>query len=110
MKTDTNIVRYKRGEIPPPTKEALKAFDKLKSMSDKSIDYSDIPKLDKEFFEKACRNPFLTYKKIRTTVMLDSDVLDWIKKHGQKGWQTRLNYILREVMKQAGGNVAYERY
>jgi len=102
MKEDLNIVRYKRGDVPHPTSEALKAFNELSNMPDKSIDYSDIPKLNDSFFKKALRNPFLNPKKIRTTIMLDSDVLDWIKKHGEKGYQTRINYILREIMLQAG--------
>jgi uncharacterized protein (DUF4415 family) len=64
-------------------------------MKDKDIDYSDIPPLDKSFFEKAT----LAWPpaKQQVTVRLDTDVLDWLKAHG-KGYQTRLNRILRAAM------------
>ncbi len=33
------------------------------------------------------------------TIRLDADVLDWLKQ-GEKGYQTRVNRILRAVMEQ----------
>lgn len=35
--------------------------------------------------------------KRQLTIHLDADVLDWLKPHG-KGYQTRINRILRVVM------------
>jgi hypothetical protein len=35
--------------------------------------------------------------KKQLTIRLDEDVLDWLKRHG-KGYQTRINRILRVVM------------
>jgi uncharacterized protein (DUF4415 family) len=35
--------------------------------------------------------------KRQLTIRLDADVLDWLKGHG-KGYQTRINRILRVVM------------
>ncbi|MGA3119065.1 MAG: BrnA antitoxin family protein [Syntrophobacteraceae bacterium] len=35
--------------------------------------------------------------KKQLTIRLDADVLDWLKGHG-KGYQTRINRILRVVM------------
>jgi uncharacterized protein (DUF4415 family) len=35
--------------------------------------------------------------KKQLTIRLDADVLDWLKRHG-KGYQTRINRILRVVM------------
>ena len=43
------------------------------------------------------RNPFYKPTKTATTVRVDSDVLVWLKSDG-KGYQTRLNLILREAM------------
>jgi len=43
------------------------------------------------------RNPFYRPTKTSTTVRLDSDILAWLKSQG-KGYQTRLNAILRQAM------------
>jgi len=59
------------------------------------IDYSDIPPLSDEFFEKATA-PWPPVKK-QLTIRLDADVLAWLKGHG-RGYQTRINRILRVVM------------
>jgi uncharacterized protein (DUF4415 family) len=58
------------------------------------IDYSDIPQLREEFFAKATAG--LPVKK-QLTIRLDADVLAWLKGHG-RGYQTRINRILRFVM------------
>ena len=84
---------------PPPLTEAQKAqLKRLAERPDSEIDYSDIPPLDEKFWKNAVRNPFL-YKptKTSTTVRVDSDVLAWLKSQG-KGYQTRINAILRSAM------------
>ena len=62
-------------------------------MKDEDINYSDIPELDDEFFEKAT---FVPAKQI-VTIRLDADVVAWLKRNG-RGYQTRANKILRSVM------------
>ncbi len=62
---------------------------------DADIDYSDIPPLDRTFLKKAT-TPWPPAKR-QLTIRLDADVLDWLKGHG-KGYQTRINRILRAVM------------
>jgi uncharacterized protein (DUF4415 family) len=62
-------------------------------MKDEDIDYSDIPELDDEFFEKAVLVP----AKQLVTMRLDADVVAWLKRNG-RGYQTRANKILRSVM------------
>ena len=62
-------------------------------MKDEDIDYSDIPELNDEFFEKAT---FVPAKQI-VTIRLDTDVVAWLKRNG-RGYQTRANKILRKVM------------
>ena len=68
------------------------AIDRIKEAA---IDESDTPRLDKTFFKKAtmARPP----AKKQLTIRLDEDVLHWLKRHG-KGYQTRINRILRVVM------------
>lgn len=83
---------------PPPLTDAQKAeLEALKSLPDEEIDYSDIPPLGDEFWKTAVRNPFYKPIKTLTTVRLDSDVLMWLKSKG-KGYQTRINAILRDAM------------
>jgi uncharacterized protein (DUF4415 family) len=59
------------------------------------IDYSDIPRLGEEFFSRATV-AWPPVKK-QLTIRLDADVLDWLKGAG-RGYQTRINRILRVVM------------
>lgn len=69
---------------------------RLDRLKDRDIDYSDIPALDSSFFKRATEA--WPPAKQQVTVRLDVDVLDWLKLHG-KGYQTRLNRILRTAMK-----------
>ena len=59
------------------------------------IDYSDIPPLGDEFFTKAVEAWPPTKQQL--TIRLDADVLNWLKTYG-KGYQTRINRILRAAM------------
>jgi uncharacterized protein (DUF4415 family) len=59
------------------------------------IDYSDIPPLGERFFAKA-KAPWPPAKK-QLTLRLDADVLERLKAQG-KGYQTRINHILRAAM------------
>jgi len=70
----------------------LKRVDRMK---DADIDYSDIPSLDKSFFTKA--TVVWPPVKKQLTIRLDADVLEWLKADG-RGYQTRINHILRVVM------------
>jgi uncharacterized protein (DUF4415 family) len=65
---------------------------RIDRMHDEDIDYSDIPPIDDNFFVRVT-----TPLKKQLTIRLDPDVLDWVKRHG-KGYQTRINRILRVVM------------
>lgn len=69
----------------------------LAERSDSDIDFSDIPPLTDDFWKNAVRNPFMRPIKQQATVRLDADVLNWLKSSG-KGYQTRLNAILRREM------------
>jgi len=64
-------------------------------MKDAEIDYSDIPPLGDEFFTKATV-PWPPGKQ-QLTIRLDADVVKWLKGSG-RGYQTRINRILRMAM------------
>lgn len=69
---------------------------KIDRMTDADIDYSDIPELTDDFFKNARRvNEPLS--KSQLTIRLDADVLAWLKSNG-RGYQTRINRILRLAM------------
>lgn len=69
----------------------------LLAKSDAEIDVSDQPPLDDAFWKNAVGNPYYKPTKTSTTVRVDSDVLVWLKSQG-KGYQTRINAILRQAM------------
>jgi uncharacterized protein (DUF4415 family) len=77
-------------------KSDLARIDKLR---DEQIDYSDIPELDEEVFAQ----PLVDWppKKEAITIRVDSDVLGWFKEQG-RGYQTRMNQVLRRYMNVAG--------
>lgn len=82
----------------PPLTDAQKAeIEALAAMPEDQIDTSDIPPLDDAFWKSAVRSPFYKPTKTATTVRVDSDVLAWLKSQG-KGYQTRMNAILRRAM------------
>lgn len=82
---------------PPLTPQQQAELEALKAMPDEAIDYSDIAPLPDEFWKNAVANPLYRPTKTSTTVRLDADVLLWLKSKG-KGYQTRINRILREAM------------
>jgi uncharacterized protein (DUF4415 family) len=92
-------VRYEvdLNNLPPLAEKRQAELEALSEMPDDEIDYSDIPPLGDAFWKKAVRNPLYKPTKTSTTVRVDSDVLEWLKSQG-KGYQTRINAILREAM------------
>jgi len=78
------------------SKKSIKSdLARIDRTRDADIDYSDIPPLDKTFLKKA--TVAWPPVKRQLTIRLDADVLDWLKGHG-RGYQTRINRILRVVM------------
>ena len=70
-------------------------WTRVDSLSDRDIDYSDIPELDKDFFKSATL--VLPEPKTTMTIRLDQQVLEWFKAKGP-GYQTRINALLRAYM------------
>jgi uncharacterized protein (DUF4415 family) len=88
-----NIVRVKG--VPKLNDEQLAALHKLASTPDRDIDTSDIPEITD--FSGFVVGKFYRPVKETVTIRLDSDVLHWLKQGG-KGYQSRLNTILRKEM------------
>jgi len=91
----TKLVRKTLADSPltPARKRRLAQMAKR---PDSEIDYSDLPPLKESFWKNAVRNPFYRPVKQQLTVRLDADVVAWLRQHG-KGYQTRLNRLLREA-------------
>lgn len=69
----------------------------LDALKDDQIDTSDIPELPAEAWKHAVRGRFYRPIKEAVSLRLDADVIAWLKRPG-KGYQTRVNRILRERM------------
>jgi len=100
-KSAATRARYHKGvisELPEPTQRELQRLRALSKRPDSEIDLSDIPEITDEQWRTAVRyNPYLAKKK-QITVRLDTDILDWLQSF-VKGYQTRLNVMLRMAMK-----------
>jgi uncharacterized protein (DUF4415 family) len=74
---------------------------RLDAMTDADIDFSDNPEVPAEMFARGIvrrgLKPILRKKQL--TLRVDSDVVDWYKKQG-RGYQTRINSLLRAYMKE----------
>ncbi len=82
------------GTITPEVAEELR---QTAAMPDSEIDTSDIPEItDFTGFEVG---KFYRPVKQTVTVRLDADLLNWLKQGG-KGYQSRMNAILRKEMQQ----------
>ena len=81
--------------LPESVREELAA---LAEKSDENIDLSDIPATTHEDWAGAVRGKFYRPIKRQLTVRVDADVLAWLKQGGDKGYQKRLNAILRDAL------------
>ena len=95
----SKIVTYKvnLNNVPVLSDEQKARLEALAKRPDSEIDFSDIPELDESFWKNAVQNPLYKPTKQVTTIRIDADVMQWLKSQG-KGYQTRMNKILREAM------------
>ena len=77
------------------TKAQSKEIRALRRMNNKEIDLTDIPQ--SADWEKAVVGKFYRPIKKSLTIRIDADVLAWLKRQG-KGYQTRINGLLRNAM------------
>lgn len=70
-------------------------WNRLRSMKDDEIDFSDISKIDPAVFKKmVIRMP---QRKELVSIRIDPDVLGWFRKQGNR-YQTRINAVLRSYV------------
>ena len=81
----------------PMTATRKRNLARLSACPESTIDFSDIPPLNESFWKNAVRNPYYRPVKQQLTVRLDADVIAWLRQQG-RGYQTRLNQVLRKVM------------
>ncbi len=81
-------------KVPESIRKELAA---LSAKPGSEIDFSDIPATSKRDWTGAVRGKFYRPVKQQLTVRVDADVLEWLKSQG-KGYQSRLNDILRAAM------------
>ncbi|MBE9072835.1 BrnA antitoxin family protein [Microcystis sp. LEGE 08355] len=67
----------------------------LESRSEENIDYSDIPPLTDEFFERATLR--IPADRAHNLVQLDPDVNQWFQAQGEQ-YKTLINKVLREYI------------
>ena len=68
---------------------------RLLNIRDEDIDYSD--QIPDDFADEAVRGLLYRPVKKSVSIRIDADVLLWLKSQG-KGYQTRINTILRQAM------------
>ncbi len=71
----------------------------MDALPDEAIDLSDSPEITPQMFARAVVRRGLrpAPKKVQLTLRVDSDVLAWFKAGG-RGYQTRINALLRAYM------------
>ena len=81
-------------KVPESVRKELAA---LAALPESEIDFSDLPATKASDWQGAVRGQFYRPVKQQLTVRIDADVLAWLKGQG-KGYQSRLNEILRSAM------------
>ena len=87
-------------DLPPLTDADRERLAVLAARPDSEIDLGDMPELTEEDWKTAVRGKHYRPAKAQITAHLDKDVLAWLKADG-RGYQTRMNAILRREMLQA---------
>lgn len=93
----TKMVSYTSDKLPRLTKARRTQLKAGAARPDREIDTSDIPEMTEEQWKNARRGHFYRPRKQQITARVDADVLDWLKGQG-KGYQSRINAILRREM------------
>ncbi len=92
-----SMVKHKRGNASALSAQHEAELKALAKKSDDEIDYSDIPASEDGQWSEAVRGKFFRPVTTQASGSIEADVMEWLKRPG-KGYQTRLNAILREAM------------
>ena len=75
------------------TKPTVSDLNALEAIRNEHIDYTDLAELEDSFFEKA---ELITPRpKLSLTVRYDRDIVDYFRKEVGKGYQKKMNEILK---------------
>ena len=102
MKNEKLIVSISERDLRPGRTD----WEALAGLTDEDIeraiaeDPDSAPPLDADWFAKA--ELVIPPAKTPTSIRVDNDVMDWFKTEG-RGWQTRMNAVLRAYAKAHGG-------
>src|SRR5271169_3264238 len=97
MRKASKTPRSKRALARSLTARQKRELAAIAALPDDQIDTSDILELPPNAWKNAVRGRFYRPVKQAVSLRLDADVVAWLKKPG-KGYQTRVNHILRERM------------
>ena len=98
MKSEQRIVRMSLNDLKPGRTD----WQALEALTDEDIeraiaeDPDAAPILDADWFRNA--ELVIPAAKVPTSMRVDGDVMDWFKAQG-RGWQTRMNAVLRAYAK-----------
>ena len=98
---DRDIIRRSASELRPGKTD----WARVDALTDEDIqkaiasDPDAAPELDDEWFRNAVLD---VPAKVAMSIRVDDDVMGWFRSHG-KGWQTRMNAVLRAYAKAHGG-------
>jgi uncharacterized protein (DUF4415 family) len=92
----------RQDELGPLTDAQQEELRALAELPDDQIDTSDIPPLSDAQLAHMVRGRFYRPVKQQITARLDADVLAWLRSGG-RGYQGRMNAILRQAMQRAKG-------
>jgi uncharacterized protein (DUF4415 family) len=102
VKNEKRIVSVSEGDLRPGRTD----WAAVEALTDEEIekaiaeDPDAAPPLDADWFRKA--ELVIPGAKTATSIRVDSDVMAWFKTQG-RGWQTRMNAVLRAYAKAHGG-------
>ncbi len=92
--------RHRRDTLASLTKAQQDDLARLAALPDDRIDTSDAPELTDAQLAGMQQGAFFRPVKTQITARVDADVLAWLKSQG-KGYQSRMNAILRAAMLKA---------
>ncbi len=91
------MISYTLDTLPPLTESQRDNLKALAGRPDSEIDTSDSPELTDDQWKRATHGDLHRPIKQQITARVDADVLAWLKAQG-KGYQSRINAILRREM------------
>lgn len=102
MKKEKPIVSVSAGDL----QRGRTDWARVDALTDEDIeraiaeDPDTAPPLDADWFRNA--ELVIPAAKVATSIRVDGDVMDWFRTQG-RGWQTRMNAVLRAYAKAHGG-------